>query len=216
MIADTFDRYTIAETGPLRHDIERFGFASIDGALDGELVAALRREAAEQQGVAAEAIAEGDVAVAYRARIGSLGPVARGLLQSPATAELLSAVLDKRLVMSQDASCYTFYRAGDHLGAHQDQEIACAATLILYLEAAGPDPDRPDTGLKLKVYGDSLPDDRVAIREIPTRIGRLVLGRGSEVWHERPRLLEGEHVAALTACFALEDANPQKKHLAAL
>ena len=105
--------------------------------------------------------------------------------------------------MSDDASCYTFYRAGDHLGAHQDQKLACVATLILYLEAGGPDPDRPDTGLKLKVYGDTLPPDRVAIREIPTRVGRLVLGRGSEVWHERPRLLDGEYVAALTACFAL-------------
>ena len=77
-----------------------------------------------------------------------------------------------------------------------------AATLILYLEADSPDPKNLKTGLQLKVYGRDITEGHVAIANIPTRRGTLLVGYGSQFWHERPRLLGGESVTALTACFA--------------
>jgi hypothetical protein len=183
----------------LRFGVSEFGFASLEDALDDELLAALQAEAAEQRSVTLRA--EEDGKVPYRARLASLGEVARSFLSSEATRELLCAVFDKAFVLTDDASCFTYYSGGDYLGVHRDQQDGCMVTLIVYLDVASSDPRLPRSGMSLRVYGEALPKDDEPRLVIHTHVGSLVVGRGAHVWHERLRLREDESVVALTACF---------------
>jgi hypothetical protein len=176
-----------------------FGFGALEGALDVDLLTRLQAESASQ--LEASVSADVDDAIRFRARMGTLGDTARRFLRSRATVELLQAVFGARFVLSDDASCFTYYGGGDCLGVHCDRPTVCAVTMIVYLRAASPRPKAPDTGLVLKVYGRHRPAGEAPRLVIPTTAGCLVVGRGAETWHERPRLQEGEQVTALTACF---------------
>ena len=184
----------------LRAKVREFGFGCLEDALEDALFAALRAEAAELRRAALGA--KDDGAVPYQSRIGDLGEAAKAFLAGGAIADLLRAVFGEAFVLSEDASCYTYYETGDFLSAHKDRAAECAVTVILYLDAASPNPQSPDTGLALRVYAVNLEERPTPRIVIPTRIGTLVVGRGSQTWHERPRLQEGEYVAALTACYS--------------
>jgi hypothetical protein len=184
----------------LRSTVEMYGFACLDHALDQDLLEKLQAEAASKLEIAIAASSDGETP--YRARIGTLGEVARGLLESPETTDLLHAVFGESLTLTDDASCFTYYRDGDFLSLHCDRAVACRVTMIVYLDAASPDRNAPNTGLALKIYGASKPSGEAPRMVIPTIVGSLVIGRGSETWHERPPLQRGEHVMALTACFS--------------
>jgi hypothetical protein len=151
--------------------------------------------------------AEQTASLNYRARLTSLGPAAQRLLQGQEARDLLREVFGQDMTLSEGVSCLTFYGEGDHLGAHLDEPAAeCSVTILVYLAANGAtSPPSPDTGLVLRVYGDRKPDGEAARFCIPTRAGAIVVGRGSKVWHERPRLLPGEQVVALTGCFKVAD-----------
>lgn len=187
----------------LRSEVDAYGFAYSDQLLDEALLESLEAEARVALGNAVEA--EDDGVIRYRAKMGNLCEVGQAFLADPRTTSLLSSIFDEPVVLSQEASCYTFYSAGDHLGRHQDRADSCQVTLIAYLDALRPKQPPASTGLELRVYGWERPnDDDCPKVVIPTLAGRLVVGRGSEVWHERPRLAEGEHVIALTSCFHLQ------------
>ncbi|MGA7181152.1 MAG: hypothetical protein WBX11_16420 [Thiobacillaceae bacterium] len=184
----------------LRASVSEYGFAYLEDALGDELKAALRAEAVAGSDSARSAI-ESDT-IPYKARIAELGDDALSFLTSPSIVQLFQAMFEEPLVLSKDASCYTFYGPGDFLSLHRDRPVECVATLIAYLVAASPDPQSPQTGLSLRVFGEQSEKAAEPRLVIPTRIGTLVVGRGSRFWHERPPLQPGEHVIALTACFA--------------
>jgi hypothetical protein len=188
----------------LRGSIKECGFGCVERALDDDLLERLQCEARSQVGAAVTA--DGDDETSYHARIGQLGPVARRLLESPETAALLQAVFGAEVVLTDNASCFTYYVGNDHLGLHRDRPSSCLVTLIVYLDAVSPDPSSVDTGLVLRVYARDPPANEPPAVIIPTMVGSLVIGRGSETWHERPRLQPGEHVVALTACFGASAA----------
>lgn len=209
MVAKTIDPTEPAlaagsqEIGRLRSAVSANGFAYSDILLGEGLLEALQSEARVALGNAIRA--EDDGVIRYRAKMGNLGKAGREFLADRGTNSLLSGIFAEPVILSDDASCYTFYSGGDHLGLHQDRADSCHATLIAYLDARGPKHPPASTGLELRVYGKERPneDDRPALI-IPTVAGRLVVGRGSQVWHERPRLAKGEHVIALTSCFRLQ------------
>jgi hypothetical protein len=196
--------YSSADLERLRADVQSFGFGCLPAALPGSLLAELQREAESLLGIAL--FAEQATDLNYRARLTSLGPVAAQLLGGPDARALLQAVFAESLQLSEGVSCLTFYNEGDHLGAHLDQPAAeCTVTILVYLAATGATtPAAPDTGLVLRVYAEEKPQGDDVRLIIPTVSGAIVLGRGSRVWHERPRLLPGESVVALTGCFKPE------------
>ncbi len=187
----------------LRREVAADGFASCDQALDPKLISALQAEA--RAAFAHSVTAEDDGSVSYRAKMGNLGPVGKAFLSHTATTAVLDSIFEGCVTVSENASCYTFYAEGDHLGLHQDRSDSCHVTLILYLEVNGPSPRPASSGLELRVYGCERPAETEAPKVIIlTYIGRVVVGRGAKVWHERPRLAQGEQVMALTSCFTLQ------------
>ena len=143
--------------------------------------------------------------VAYRACVAGLGKVATSFLECESAKDLLHSVFKTRFVLTHEASCFTYYECGDFLGLHRDRENECAVTLILYLDVRGPQIPTAHTGLQLRVYLPGADENLVVRLVIPSCIGTLVIGRGSETWHERPTLQKGEYLAALTACFRRAD-----------
>lgn len=195
--------YTAADLERLREGVRTYGFGCLRDALSPAVLDALQREAEERLGLALFAEQTSDLS--YRAKIISLGPTASDLLAGPEARDLLHAVFAEHLVLGEGVSCLTFYGEGDYLGPHIDQPASeCAVTILVYLAASGAaSPPSPATGLVLNVYTEQKPQGEPARLTIPTRTGTIVVGRGSRVWHERPRLLAGEQVVALTGCFKL-------------
>lgn len=193
----------------LRRSVQTFGFADFADAIAPATFDALRAEARASLPGALEAERSADgteqpegAPLSYRAGITSLGPVAHGFLTDAAILQLLRDYFGGDYDLSEGISCLTFYDSGGHLGAHLDRPAEnCAVTIIIYLEAVSPDPAAPDTGLVLAIYGKDPDSVGVPRIRIPTRAGSIVLGRGSQVWHERPALRPGESVVAITGCF---------------
>jgi hypothetical protein len=187
----------------LRSNARTFGFACLENALGGELFELLSAEAAARR-LAAEAVSDDGAAgvVPHASRRAHLGPAAKAFLTSPSIATLLSQVFGEAFILTDDASCYTYYDASDFIGAHRDRAGDCGATIIVYLAATSPDRYSPQSGLSLRLLGDGAESTSTPTAVIPTMSGSVVVGRGSRTWHDRPRLQEGESVIALTACFS--------------
>lgn len=150
----------------------------------------------------AAVLAEQSEGLSYRANITGLSATARRFLTEPTVVALLTDYFGGQYALSEEISCLTFYDPSGHLGPHLDEPAEkCDVTIIIYLHATSPDPAAEDTGLILKVYGAEESSIGQARLRIPTRAGTIVLGRGSRVWHERPRLKPGEAVTAITGCF---------------
>lgn len=103
-------RFTTETQLSLRASVGEYGFAYLENALGDELKAALRAEAAAQSGNAHSAIESR--AIPYKARIADLGDDALSFLRSPSIMQLLNALFEEPLTLSEDASCYTFYGPG--------------------------------------------------------------------------------------------------------
>jgi Tfp pilus assembly protein PilF len=193
----------------LRDAIAAAGFAPLGPpALADALFEALRAEAAAQRssgwGKPLGAAVDHD---AWRA---NLGPKGFAYATAPETLALIGSAVGEPVSFSGEASCYTYYEtAGSFLGRHCDRLESCAYTLILYLEAEVPPAQAPSAGMTLLVHGE--PPTSIA-----TLPNRLVLGRGAQVWHERPPLASGERVVALTACYTVaRDREPLLPPIAA-
>ncbi|WP_349431361.1 hypothetical protein Q9L42_015370 [Methylomarinum sp. Ch1-1] len=184
----------------LKSDIVNIGFASIENSINDALFVALREEALAQKSRARRAVDNGSVS--YRGQLADLGEVARAFLTSHPFAEFLRSIFAQRFILSEESSCYTYYGTGDFLSPHRDVADDCLATVLVYLEATSPDPNKLDTGLVLKIYEDGVGKPANLRHMIKTRNGLVVVGRGSAVWHGRPPLLAGEQVVVLTACFS--------------
>jgi hypothetical protein len=192
--------YTRSDVRTLRRGVQEFGFGFLPGIVPSGIFATLAREADEAANTAVAAKRVG--AVNYQASIASLGAESKAFLFGLEMASLLSAVFDESVSPSEDRSCLTIYRAGDHLGLHRDEPAnECWVTAILYLDVRGAAADAPATGLVLHVYGEEIAEVSQPQLSVPTLPGTLILGRGARFWHERPALAQGEYVAALTACY---------------
>lgn len=193
--------YSHEDENRLRRSVQTFGFGSLPNAIMQPALKALHREAQERLGLAG--VAEQAGVIRYRANIAPLGTEASALLSSDETNELLFRVFRQPVALSAELSCLTIYGEGDYLGPHMDQPATeCAVTLIVYISASSTLPISHGTGLMLKVYQDEPAAGTEPCLSIPTRSGSIVIGHGSSVWHERPPLLPGERVVALTSCFA--------------
>ncbi|MCT4334400.1 hypothetical protein MU516_16175 [Paracoccus sp. YLB-12] len=198
-----------AVLAPVDHEavalsIAHYGFAALPGAVAAPALSAMRAEARAQ--LVDAMLAENTAGtLRYRAHLTSLGPHALSFLRSPTLIDLLARHFGSRYSLSEEISCLTRYDAGSHLGAHLDTpRDRCAATVLVYLEAEGPDPKGRETGLVLHVYGEE-PDSVASPRlTIPTVAGSIVLGRGSRIWHERPALAPEESVVAITGCYGFQ------------
>ena len=179
--------------------VQEFGFVCLENALDDEIMASLLAESNMKQSSARKA-KENDP-ISYQASLADIGDTALSLLRSPFIYQILQMISDESLALTAEASCYTYYGPGDFLSAHRDRFPECAVTVIVYIYAASPNSDSPNTGLSFRVYNEKSADKSNLRAIISTRVGSLVVGRGSYVWHERPPLQEGEYVTALTACF---------------
>ena len=184
----------------VRLSVDSFGFGLLPGMIAPSALKGLQEEAEECKSLAS--FAQQSEGLKYNASITSLGPQARDFLCSRQLTELLSDVFGGDFVLTEHRSCLTFYREGNYLGPHLDQPAEeCAVTILVYVVAVRPVVPSPQTGLELRIYGQEMTTDRRARLTIPTHAGRIVVGRGSKFWHERPMLGEGESVVALTGCY---------------
>ena len=139
----------------------------------------------------------------YRARLAGLGAAGRAFLSGDDMTALMGALFDVPLAPDMRASCYTYYGPGDFLGAHVDHPEQCLVTAIAYLHVIRPKRAGTRTGLELHILeGDPAIERRAPRAVLPTSAGALVLGLGSVHWHARPPLQDGEHLAAMTACYS--------------
>ena len=80
---------------------------------------------------------------------------------------------------------------------------ANARSVILYVDVRTPARKAADTGLQLRILENDDGGPGPIRAALPTELGGILVGLGSEHWHERPRLRAGERLTALTACFSL-------------
>lgn len=184
----------------LRAAVRDYGFGSVDDALSAAMLTIMQAEVETLRKEALEA--RQTVGLKYSANIVPLGTICREFLKSVEVSTLLRNVFGEAYALSEGISCVNFYDEGDHLGPHVDKpELDCAATLLVYITAFSPAPHAMDTGLVLKVY-DSEPSEITRPRlTLPTWTGGIVIGRGAEIWHERPILKAQESITVLTSCF---------------
>jgi hypothetical protein len=192
--------YTATDVERLKSSIDEFGFGCVPHAILPEALDGLRAEAKERFALAL--LAEQKAELSYKANVVSLGERAKELVTSSKTYDLLHTLFGEKFELVNDSSCLTYYGEGHHLGPHLDKPAtSCLVTMIAYLQAWGPEPRPSETGLVLRVYGQDQASLSAACMSIPTYAGSLVLGRGSKFWHERPMLLQGEYVTAITGCY---------------
>jgi len=184
----------------VRLSVQSSGFGLLSGAILPSTLRAMQGEAEESRSAAS--LAELPGKFNYRAKMTSIGPQARGFLCSKQLTDLLAMIFGGNFILTENRSCLTFYKEGDHLGPHLDKPAEeCAVTIIVYVAASGPAYRSARTGLELRVYGQEMTEPCEARITIPTHTGGIVVGRGSKFWHERPRLEKGEEVAAITGCY---------------
>jgi hypothetical protein len=195
--------FTTLPIDGLRADILEFGFGELPDAIEPSRLTLMREEAARELSAATSA-EKTSGPVTYRARMAALGPHATSFLNDPDLPPLMSRVLDTRVVVTDELSCFTYYGAGHYLGPHRDQPPdKCHLTMIVYLIVEGPTPLVADAEPVLNIFGREEGSFDVPRKRIVTRAGALVLGYGAQFWHERPMLKTGEFVAAITSCWHL-------------
>lgn len=184
----------------LAAELNCVGFGSLTGMVNAKALSSLSQEALERRREAK--LVSGEVPCFHHAHLSKLGNCGVSFLTSCLMEGLLSSLFREPLVLATDASCYTYYGPGDCLGPHLDDPDQCLITVILYVDVKSPCQRRSDTGLQLRIRGGS-GEKPGAVRAVLTTVrGMIVVGLGSEHWHERPQLQTGEHVTALTACFS--------------
>jgi hypothetical protein len=177
----------------------------LEPALDMDVWNALRSEAAGQRSASAwhlySKTAPGEI---QQDNIrGRLGPVARALLSSPETLDVLLKVTGRHLEPAWSASCYTYYDIpGTYMGEHCDKFNDCRVAFLFYLEARWFPGHFPGPGLQLHIYeGDN--SRTTLVRRVTAHSNRAVIVNGAEQAHLRPPLAPGESLMMLAGCFRL-------------
>lgn len=187
----------------MRSEIARFGFGKLPDAIPKSELLAMQAEAAAILPYAKAMDSSGPGALAYRARVGTIGPCIAQFYESPLALGLVEELFGGRFELTRALSCITYYAEGDHLAPHRDDPPdECNVTILVYLEITRPERavDKP-SGLQLQIFGDESKPRSRPMHCIPTDTGLILVGRGSQVWHGRPELQSGESVTALTGCY---------------
>jgi len=183
------------------YDLGNAGFARIESYLPEELFSELCLEASSLKPTAKPVYSESDIK--YQASLKDLGEKGKAFLNSLWMADLINTLFKTKLTPDSKASCYTYYKEGDFLSPHLDHPEQCIVTTILYLDATSNPSPTGKTGLELHLYeNEMLLSARRPSATIPTIKGELLVGLGSQTWHERPMLQAGELVTAITACYS--------------
>lgn len=182
-----------------RSDLDKTGFACMQGFVNPQVLLELQREALRMKNEARPVYSSSDCQ--YRAHLSGLGAAGLTFLAGRSISKLLDLLFQAPFSLERDSSCYTFYQPGDFLGPHLDRIEHCTVTAILYLDATQPEHKTDRTGLELHILGISSSEENQMRTIIPSVVGTLVVGLGSENWHERPMLQDGEYLTALTSCF---------------
>lgn len=177
------------------------GFTCIRGIIEPSVLEALRSEALQKRHHAKAVCSDSNPK--YRAHLAGLGEAAQRFLATQHMSGLMVKLFGLPLAPQPSASCYTYYQPGDFLGPHLDHAEDCRATAILYLDVVKAEDESAHTGLELHILHPPPDEDRGPRVIIPTEAGALVVGLGSQNWHKRPILQEGEYLAALTACYSM-------------
>lgn len=189
-----------AATDQLEHQLAEYGFAYTDIYSSTDLFGTICSEATQLTTSAKEAKSE-STEVKYSSRIAELGDAACDLLFNDAFVKLISGLSGMELTPSRDLSCTTFYEQGHYLGPHLDKPAQkCSFTVIFYVEVVAPKNDAKIP--HICVYSRHPSESSVSTREIDSIPGRMVMGFGARVWHERPKLDADQRVVALTVCYA--------------
>lgn len=188
------------ECSELKAELERTGFACVPDALDVTDFRSLREESLSQREYAKRVTDSREVS--YSGFLADLGPVALDFLSGRAVTDFLRSIFGKTFTLTHGSSCYTYYESGDYLGAHMDGADDCEVTMLIYLHAESPDRTSRRSGLRLDIFADDGGKPGEAVHAIETRQGSLIAGYGSQTWHGRPPLQDGERVYLLTACFS--------------
>jgi hypothetical protein len=185
----------------LGDEVAAFGFGLIPDVLD---AATLQGLLAEAQGLAPSAVAaeHSGPSLNYRARLHPLGPIAEALLDGGWVYRALSfAFPEATWALTRERSSYTYYAEGDYLDPHLDLPAeSCDVTIIAYAMSQPGASSATATGRVLEIYGPTLSEKPVKV--FPTPAGSVVFGRGSRIWHGRPRLSAGEAVIAVAGCYS--------------
>ena len=197
-MADLFD-FCPEKAARLNAAIESDGFAYVANAIPEGLWADLQDECGRARKTANSA--QSDHPLAYRSSLSSLGEVGLDLIKSRAPDEILAPIFGQRFEYCEDASCYTYFEAGDFLSPHLDGAENCEVTLLFYISATEPGETPEESGLYLSIYDDGPSDTPMLRKSIATPEGGIMVGRGSKVLHGRNKLAEGEKIWMLTACF---------------
>lgn len=179
--------------------LENDGFVFIPDSIPLSLLRELKDECLDARNSSLRAEGQGELQ--YRSSLAPLGMKGRELLENAASSEILEPLFGRKFSCSWNASCYTYYEAGDFLAAHLDGVENCEVTLLFYLDATTPGNDPGESGLHLTLYRQDEGGAVVPRKTIATTAGGIMLGFGSRVLHGRRRLEEGEHIFMLTACF---------------
>ena len=185
----------------INQQINEFGFTVINNFIEPSFLKHMIFDARNQMNQAKKA--EKTTGLKYRANISGLTTSGQAFLENETTLELVSKIAGAALELNENSSCLTYYSQGDHLGLHLDEpRELCSITILVYLEANSPSPLGSNTGLVLNVYGKVQPlEFELPRMVIPTVVGSVVVGLGSQFWHGRPELQLKENVTAITGCF---------------
>lgn len=203
-----FNQSAILESGlapkalqNLATSLERVGFGALPGVVEANVLDSLKRESAQRRGGAR--LVSGTKPCLHSACLAGLGNAGFDFLHGRLIQEVLGALFSESLELAEGASCYTYYSKGDCLGPHLDHPLQCTVTVILYVDVRASARKAADTGLQLRILEKNNGGPGAIRAALPTELGGIVVGLGSEHWHERPRLRTGEQLTALTACFSL-------------
>ncbi|MEM6858430.1 MAG: hypothetical protein AAF559_11210 [Pseudomonadota bacterium] len=196
--------YAMFEQDCLADQIHHFGFCEARAGIEPAALLMLRHAAQAQLRSAQPAQQLESGKLQYQAFITELGPTIERHFERPELLELLASLFGASFALTSDRSCLTRYKAGDHLGAHRDEPAdECDVTIIAYLKVVDGSPCETDAlSPRLNIYTRERPRPEEEPRlVIPSAEGTLVIGIGSQIWHERPDLTDGQEVVAVTGCY---------------
>lgn len=162
-------------------------------AIPNNIFEALKEDCRSKKKTSKTAIS--DTAPSYSSQLSPIGETAARFMQSEIVLEQAYELAKQPLFLNKRSSCYTYYKAGDHLDFHKDDAKECEITATVCLTAISPHRSQTDTGLKIIFQTSNGPV------YIPTHAQDILLFKGSSISHARPPLRKSEQVTLITACY---------------
>lgn len=115
---------------------------------------------------------------------------------------MLSRHFGGTYAQSKKISCLPRFAARSYLNAHFDTLMKrCAVTILVYQKADESEPNGPEMGILMHVYGETLENVDTSCLTIHTVASSIVLGSDSEIWHKGPAMALGESLVAIAGNY---------------